>query len=100
MSEKVMVGVVTGVVMASIISVGNTVYIAKMLNTTPSLPDRVLALEIKLSAVMLTLGRMDATLNKFNLTLDRFGTEQAVRTTTIDRANRHMEDPAIHKRIE
>lgn len=91
MSEKVMISVVAGVVLATISSIGNTIYLAKTLNTTPSLPDRVLTLEIKLSDVMITLGKVNATLGELNATLDKFGAEQASMKPTIKRAIKHME---------
>lgn len=94
MSERLMGGVVLFLTISTITSLGNAIYLAKTLNTTPSLPDRVLSLEIKLSAGMVTLSKVNDTLEKFNATLDRIGTEQAVRKPTIDRVRRHLDaDP-------
>lgn len=82
MSERIMIGVVTGVIMAALISIGNTIYLVKTLNTTPSIPDRVLKLETNVefmrSEMAKAISGFESSLNKIDNTLKTIRYDQHV----------------------
>lgn len=88
MSERVMTGVVIGLVLSIIGSFGNTWYITKTLNTNPPLTDRVLALEIKMSEFGKTLENvskhMALTSEKTHMLVLKIHNEQARRKPLVD----------------
>lgn len=83
-SEKVMTGVIIGLILNLVTGIGNTLYVAKTLTTTPPIPERVLALEIKVSEFGKTLDAVNDTMKETNNLIRMVHTEQARRKPIVD----------------
>lgn len=84
MSEKVMVSVISGLVLSVIGQIGSYVYLAKMLNTTPPLPERVLKLEIQVSEFGKTLDKINETMKQTGDIIREVSKEQSRRKPMVD----------------
>ena len=84
MEQKVIVGVIVGLTLSVLGQIGSYIYLAKILNTNPPLPDRVLALEIKVSDFGKVLYKMNDTLDETNKFIREVKNEQSRRKPMVD----------------
>ena len=90
MNEKVMIGVIVGLVLSVMGSMLNVWYVAQTLNTNPPLTDRVLALEIKMSEFGKTMESINETMKIGNNLMAKIHQEQSRRTPMVNFIEKEM----------
>lgn len=84
MEQKVIIGVIVGLTLSVLGQIGSYIYLAKLLNTNPPLPDRVAKLEYQVSDFAQTMRDMNQTIRETNAIILKVSSEQSRRRPIVD----------------